>query len=148
MINVRKSFFSLFGLYLIFSNTECCFDDGKLGSFMFFLIILKFSQYVILMCAQSQVKKFRKVDSVHCLNRTNILGPWMCNFTSFCHTPGCYLPKPNITLKAINDKQTLVVSWLVKHSSFVGDIYEIELSRTEQHTVIYTVSIERCVFCF
>uniref|UniRef100_A0A3Q2X1Q5 Leukemia inhibitory factor receptor-like n=1 Tax=Haplochromis burtoni TaxID=8153 RepID=A0A3Q2X1Q5_HAPBU len=56
-------------------------------------------------------------------------------FLSLC----CYLPKPNITLKAINDKQTLVVSWLVKHSSFVGDIYEIELSRTEQHTVIYTV---------
>lgn len=69
MINVRKSFFSLFGLYLIFSNTECCFDDGKLGSFMFFLIILKFSQYVVLMCAQSLVKKSRKVDSVHCLNK-------------------------------------------------------------------------------
>ncbi|XP_006790156.1 leukemia inhibitory factor receptor isoform X2 [Neolamprologus brichardi] len=81
MINVRKSFFSLFGLYLTFSNTECCFDDG------------------------------------------------------------CYLPKPNITLKAINDKQTLVVSWLVKHSSFVGDIYEIELSRTEQLTVIYTKNV-------
>ncbi|KAL3975554.1 dynein regulatry complex protein 1 [Sarotherodon galilaeus] len=81
MINVRKSFFSLFGLYLIFSNGECCIDDG------------------------------------------------------------CYLPKPNITLKAINDKQTLVVSWLVKHSSFVGDIYEIELSRTEQHTVIYTKNV-------
>uniref|UniRef100_A0A3Q0SNH8 Fibronectin type-III domain-containing protein n=1 Tax=Amphilophus citrinellus TaxID=61819 RepID=A0A3Q0SNH8_AMPCI len=53
-----------------------------------------------------------------------------------CYMPGCYLPKPNIThLKAINDKQSLVVSWLVKPSGFVADVYDIQISRTEKGMV-------------
>ncbi|XP_076587335.1 leukemia inhibitory factor receptor isoform X2 [Chaetodon auriga] len=47
-------------------------------------------------------------------------------------------PRPSIShLQAISDKQTLLVSWLVNHRGLVGDIYEIQIGRTENHTVIY-----------
>ncbi|XP_035514491.1 oncostatin-M-specific receptor subunit beta [Morone saxatilis] len=50
--------------------------------------------------------------------------------------------QPSIShLKAVNDKQSLLVTWLVKHSGFVGNIYEIQISRTENHTIIYNINI-------
>ncbi|XP_059192738.1 leukemia inhibitory factor receptor [Centropristis striata] len=50
-------------------------------------------------------------------------------------------PSPSISLHAIKDKQSLLVSWLVNHSRLVGDIYEIQIGRTENHTVIYNRNI-------
>ncbi|XP_044051060.1 oncostatin-M-specific receptor subunit beta isoform X2 [Siniperca chuatsi] len=51
-------------------------------------------------------------------------------------------PRPSIGhLQAIIDKQSLLVSWLVNHSGLVGDIYEIQISRTENRTVIYNRNI-------
>ncbi|KAM9360201.1 leukemia inhibitory factor receptor [Symphorus nematophorus] len=52
------------------------------------------------------------------------------------------LPKPSIShLQAISDKQILVVRWLENHSGLVGKIYEIQISRTENHTVIYSTNV-------
>lgn len=51
--------------------------------------------------------------------------------------------KLNIShLQNASDKQSLMVSWLVNHSDLVQGIYEIQISRTENHTIIYNVSIE------
>lgn len=55
-------------------------------------------------------------------------------------------PRPNIShLRAISDKQSLLVSWLVNHSGLVGDFYEIQIGRTENHTIIYNVGTDRFV---
>lgn len=68
-----------------------------------------------------------------------------CNFT---HTvlhcvPVWQPPRPSIShLRAFSDNQSLVVSWLVNHSALVGNINELQISRTEDHTVIYSVSTE------
>ncbi|XP_047447462.1 oncostatin-M-specific receptor subunit beta isoform X2 [Mugil cephalus] len=60
-----------------------------------------------------------------------------------CYTDaGCQLPKPSISqLKALGDKRSLTVSWLAVHSGLVGDIYEIQISRTEKHTIIYSTNV-------
>lgn len=52
-------------------------------------------------------------------------------------------PKPSVSLpQTVSDKQSLLVSWLVNHSGLEGNIYEIQISRSENHTVIYNVSTE------
>lgn len=68
-----------------------------------------------------------------------------CNFTyiELRHVPVWQHPKPSISrLQNISDKQSLVVSWMVNHRSLLGDIYEIQIGRTENPTVIYNVSTE------
>ncbi|XP_070761070.1 leukemia inhibitory factor receptor [Enoplosus armatus] len=48
--------------------------------------------------------------------------------------------KPSIShLQAV--KQSLLVSWLVNHNGLVGDIYEIQIGRTENCTVIYNRNV-------
>ncbi|XP_062272715.1 oncostatin-M-specific receptor subunit beta [Scomber scombrus] len=50
--------------------------------------------------------------------------------------------KLNIShLQNVNDKQSLMVSWLVNHSDLVQGIYEIQISRTENHTIIYNENV-------
>ncbi|KAM7391310.1 hypothetical protein PAMP_022010 [Pampus punctatissimus] len=52
------------------------------------------------------------------------------------------LPSVNIShLHVDSDKQSLSVSWLVNHSGLVGSIYEIQVSRTENHTIIYNTNV-------
>ncbi|XP_029295925.1 leukemia inhibitory factor receptor [Cottoperca gobio] len=47
-------------------------------------------------------------------------------------------PSPSINhLKATSDDQSLLVNWLVNHSGLVGELYEIQIGRTENHAVIY-----------
>ncbi|XP_028269069.1 leukemia inhibitory factor receptor [Parambassis ranga] len=59
-----------------------------------------------------------------------------------CVDTGVQPPKPSIYhLKAISDRQSLVVSWLVNHSSLVDDIYELQISRVEKHNVIYNTNV-------
>ncbi|KAM9394426.1 leukemia inhibitory factor receptor isoform 2-T2 [Pholidichthys leucotaenia] len=59
-----------------------------------------------------------------------------------CTDADCWLPKPSVGhLEAINDTQSLVVSWPVKPSGLVGNIYEVEVSRTEEHHVIYRTNV-------
>ncbi|XP_040010243.1 leukemia inhibitory factor receptor isoform X2 [Xiphias gladius] len=51
-------------------------------------------------------------------------------------------PRPSIShLRAFSDNQSLVVSWLVNHSALVGNINELQISRTEDHTVIYSKNV-------
>uniref|UniRef100_A0A4W6BVD3 Fibronectin type-III domain-containing protein n=1 Tax=Lates calcarifer TaxID=8187 RepID=A0A4W6BVD3_LATCA len=64
-----------------------------------------------------------------------------CNHCVFC-VPVWQPPRPNISpLQAISDKQSLVVSWLVNHSGLAGNIYEIQISRTENHIIIYSANV-------
>lgn len=64
------------------------------------------------------------------------------------HVPVWQHPRPSISrLQNISDKQSLLVSWLVNHSGLVGDIYEIQIGRAENHSVIYNVSTEGVVGC-
>ncbi|XP_072243660.1 leukemia inhibitory factor receptor isoform X2 [Leuresthes tenuis] len=59
-----------------------------------------------------------------------------------CIGTGSPPPKPNIThLKANSDKKSLVVSWLGNHTASSSDIYEIQVSRTEEHAVIYNINV-------
>ncbi|KAG7489235.1 leukemia inhibitory factor receptor-like isoform X2 [Solea senegalensis] len=52
------------------------------------------------------------------------------------------LPEPTIShLDAVSDKQSLVVSWLLNHSSSAGGINEIQISRTEDHVIIYNKNV-------
>ncbi|XP_058493211.1 oncostatin-M-specific receptor subunit beta isoform X2 [Solea solea] len=52
------------------------------------------------------------------------------------------LPEPTIShLEAVSDKQSLVVSWLLNHSSSAGGINEIQISRTEDHVIIYNKNV-------
>ncbi|XP_022621028.1 leukemia inhibitory factor receptor-like isoform X3 [Seriola dumerili] len=52
------------------------------------------------------------------------------------------LPVPSISnLQANRGKQSLVVSWLVNHSGIVGEINEIQISRTESHIIIYNKNV-------
>ncbi|KAM7415884.1 hypothetical protein PAMA_018107 [Pampus argenteus] len=44
-------------------------------------------------------------------------------------------------LHVVSDKQSLSVSWLVNHSGLVSGIYEIQVSRTENHTIIYNTNV-------
>ncbi|XP_074495372.1 leukemia inhibitory factor receptor isoform X2 [Sebastes fasciatus] len=56
-----------------------------------------------------------------------------CSFDTAVWQPS----RPSIShLQAISDKQSLLVNWLVNHS-LVGDIYEIQIGRAENHIVIY-----------
>ncbi|XP_063753933.1 leukemia inhibitory factor receptor isoform X2 [Eleginops maclovinus] len=64
------------------------------------------------------------------------------------HHSGCCLnsvgelPSPRIThLEAFKDRQSLLVNWLVNKSSLVGDIYEIQIGRTENYAVIYNKNL-------
>ncbi|XP_029366774.1 oncostatin-M-specific receptor subunit beta isoform X2 [Echeneis naucrates] len=59
-----------------------------------------------------------------------------------CLNSDWQLPEPHITnLQADHDKQSLSVTWRVNHSSLVVDINEIQVSRSEDHTVIYRRNI-------
>ncbi|XP_049435302.1 leukemia inhibitory factor receptor isoform X1 [Epinephelus fuscoguttatus] len=75
------------------------------------------------------------------LSMVNLLGLYLIfseDHTGCCLETVWQLPSPSIThLQNISKKQSLVVSWLVNHSSLVGDFYEIQIGRTENHTVIY-----------
>ncbi|KAG8011834.1 Oncostatin-M-specific receptor subunit beta [Nibea albiflora] len=62
-------------------------------------------------------------------------------YNGFCLDTVWQPPKPSINLQAISDKQLLLVSWLVNRSSLVGDIYEIQIGRTENRTIIYNRNI-------
>ncbi|XP_034728872.1 leukemia inhibitory factor receptor isoform X1 [Etheostoma cragini] len=71
----------------------------------------------------------------------NLVGFYLIFFEDYigCVDTVRQLPSPSIIhLKAISHKQSLSVSWLVNSSSFTGDIYEIQISRTENYSVIYS----------
>ncbi|XP_054467793.1 leukemia inhibitory factor receptor [Anoplopoma fimbria] len=60
------------------------------------------------------------------------------------HRGGCWdtvLQPPSLSISHDSDRQSLLVSWWVNHSSLVGDVYEIQISRSEIHTVIYNKSL-------
>ncbi|XP_042276180.1 oncostatin-M-specific receptor subunit beta [Thunnus maccoyii] len=51
-------------------------------------------------------------------------------------------PKLSISpLQAVNDKQSLMVSWLINHTDLLHGIYEIQVSRTENHMIIYNRNV-------
>lgn len=82
----------------------------------------------------------------HFLNSSNM----SCNFTyNELHCVAVWQPpRPSIShLQAISDRQTLLVSWLVNQSGLVGGIYEIQICRTENRTVIYNVSTAVWIPC-
>lgn len=59
-----------------------------------------------------------------------------------CCVPVKQPPRLTIShLQAVSNKQSLVVSWLVNHTGLVSGIYQIQISRTENHKIIYNVSI-------
>lgn len=41
----------------------------------------------------------------------------------------------------LGDRQSLVVSWVINHSVSVGDVYEIQIGRTEKHTIVYNTNV-------
>lgn len=50
--------------------------------------------------------------------------------------------RPSIRhVKAIRDRQSLVVSWLVNHSGSVGEVYEIQIGRTGKQTIVYDKNV-------
>ncbi|XP_060894548.1 leukemia inhibitory factor receptor isoform X1 [Labrus mixtus] len=52
------------------------------------------------------------------------------------------LSRPSIThLQALSDRQSLLVSWQLNHSSLLGDVYEIQIGRTLNYTIIYNRNI-------
>uniref|UniRef100_A0A3B3Y5M7 Fibronectin type-III domain-containing protein n=1 Tax=Poecilia mexicana TaxID=48701 RepID=A0A3B3Y5M7_9TELE len=55
--------------------------------------------------------------------------------------PGSLPPKPNIRNYSAN--QSLVVSWPRNRGASESDVYEIQISRTKSHTIIYNVSMEQ-----
>ncbi|XP_071775502.2 leukemia inhibitory factor receptor isoform X1 [Centroberyx gerrardi] len=64
--------------------------------------------------------------------------------SGFCKETDWTLPRPNIShLQAINETQSLVVGWLVDHSSLLekSDNYEIQIGRTENLTIIYNSNV-------
>ncbi|XP_041793411.1 leukemia inhibitory factor receptor [Chelmon rostratus] len=75
----------------------------------------------------------------------NLLGLYLTfseDHSGFCLDAVWQPPRPSIShLQAISDKQTLLVSWLVNHSGLVGDIYEIQIGRTENCTIIYNRNV-------
>ncbi|XP_027133359.1 leukemia inhibitory factor receptor isoform X3 [Larimichthys crocea] len=74
----------------------------------------------------------------------NLLGLYLIFsevYSGFCSDTVGQPPKPSINLQAIRDKQLLLVSWLVNHSGLVGDIYEIQIGRTENRAIIYNRNI-------
>ncbi|KAM4576175.1 leukemia inhibitory factor receptor isoform 2-T2 [Odontesthes bonariensis] len=76
---------------------------------------------------------------------TGLLGLFLIFFqdpSDCCIGTGSPPLKPNIShLKANSDRQSLVVSWLGDHTASSSDIYEIQVSRTEEHTVIYNINV-------
>lgn len=51
------------------------------------------------------------------------------------------LPKPHITrLDAHGATRALLVSWLGNHRSLLGDTYQLQISRADNHTIVYDVS--------
>lgn len=53
------------------------------------------------------------------------------------------LPKPHVAdVDVLSAKQTLLVSWLVNHRSLLGATSEVQISRSENHTIVYSVSQE------
>ncbi|XP_036954638.1 oncostatin-M-specific receptor subunit beta isoform X1 [Acanthopagrus latus] len=75
----------------------------------------------------------------------NLLGFYLILFegwSGFCSETVWQPPRPSIShLQAISDRQTLMVSWLVSLSGLVGDVYEIQIGRAENHTVIYNRNV-------
>ncbi|XP_008283146.1 leukemia inhibitory factor receptor isoform X2 [Stegastes partitus] len=50
--------------------------------------------------------------------------------------------KPSIShLKAVSDRQSLMVSWPVNHSGLVDEVYELQIGRTEKQTIVYTTNV-------
>lgn len=50
-------------------------------------------------------------------------------------------PSPTITpLPAFSGKQSLLVSWLMNYGDVVGGRTEIQISRTENYIIVYSVS--------
>uniref|UniRef100_A0A3P8TEF7 Fibronectin type-III domain-containing protein n=1 Tax=Amphiprion percula TaxID=161767 RepID=A0A3P8TEF7_AMPPE len=41
----------------------------------------------------------------------------------------------------LGDRQSLVVSWVVNHSVSLGEVYEIQIGRTEKHTIVYNTNV-------
>ncbi|XP_040898493.1 oncostatin-M-specific receptor subunit beta isoform X2 [Toxotes jaculatrix] len=51
-------------------------------------------------------------------------------------------PRSSIShLQAASDRQSLMVSWLINHDGLEGTVNEIQISRTENHTVIYSKNV-------
>lgn len=73
---------------------------------------------------------------------------WICLKTYFFHTnvsfvAVCRLPKPHVAdVDALSAKQALLVSWLVNCRSLLGATSEFQIGRTENHTIVYSVSRE------
>lgn len=59
------------------------------------------------------------------------------------------LPQPHLTdLDVLSAKQMLLVSWLVNRTSLLGATSELQISRTENHTIVYSVSPEGLTLFF
>lgn len=53
------------------------------------------------------------------------------------------LPQPHVAdVDVLSAKQALRVSWLVNHTSLLGATSELQISQTENHTIVYSVSPE------
>ncbi|KAM4745889.1 leukemia inhibitory factor receptor [Anableps anableps] len=59
--------------------------------------------------------------------------------TEGCGDFGSLPPKPNI--RHFSDKQSLVVSWPRNWAASESNVYEIQISRTENHTIIYNKNV-------
>ncbi|XP_026198886.1 oncostatin-M-specific receptor subunit beta [Anabas testudineus] len=72
---------------------------------------------------------------------------WFCLIFSEDHNGCCFItvgqpPSPNISLlPAVGGKQSLVVSWPINHSDLAGELSEIQISRTENHIIIYSENV-------
>ncbi|KAM7017805.1 leukemia inhibitory factor receptor isoform 2-T2 [Tautogolabrus adspersus] len=65
---------------------------------------------------------------------------WLCLTSS--EDTVWQLSRPSIThLQALSDRQSLLVSWQLNHSGLLGDVYEIQIGRTLNHTIIYNRNI-------
>uniref|UniRef100_A0A3B5KAB1 Fibronectin type-III domain-containing protein n=1 Tax=Takifugu rubripes TaxID=31033 RepID=A0A3B5KAB1_TAKRU len=72
----------------------------------------------------------------------NLLASYLLFWPVLCLVPVGQLPKPRITrLDATGAKRALLVSWLVNHSSVMGDTYELQISRANNHTIVYDRNI-------
>lgn len=73
---------------------------------------------------------------------------WICLKVSCFHNNSSFfavrgLPQPHVAdVDALSAEQTLRVSWLVNHTSLLGATSELQISQTENHTIVYSVSPE------
>uniref|UniRef100_UPI0037E7C2D6 leukemia inhibitory factor receptor isoform X2 n=1 Tax=Semicossyphus pulcher TaxID=241346 RepID=UPI0037E7C2D6 len=74
----------------------------------------------------------------------NLLGLYLIfsQLRGCCFESALQPPRPSIShLQAISDKQSLLVSWQLNHSGLVGPIYELQIGRTENRTIIYNRNV-------